>query len=64
MVGSKRIVLRSPNTNTFSDCEVDDKIPLIFIENSGILALSGGLYSPIIITVQMIGREIFAALIS
>ena len=34
-MGSRRLILRSPTMNTWSDCEVDDKISLNFIKNSG-----------------------------
>ena len=42
-MGSRRLILRSPTMNTWSDCEVDDKISFNFIVNSGIYDLSGGL---------------------
>ena len=35
--------LRSPTMNTWSDCEVDDKISFNFIVISGIFDLSSGL---------------------
>ena len=38
-MGSRKLILRSPNMNTWSDCEVDDKISLNFIVNSGIFDL-------------------------
>ena len=41
-VGSRRLILRSPTINTWSDWEVDDKISLNFIVNSGIFDLSLG----------------------
>ena len=34
---------RSPTMNSWSDCEVDDKISSNFILNSGIFDLPGGL---------------------
>ena len=40
---SRRLILRLPTVNTWSDCEVDDKISFNFIVNSGIFDLSGGL---------------------
>ena len=42
-MGSRRLILRSPTINTWSHCEVDDKISFNFIVNSGIFDLSGGL---------------------
>ena len=42
-VGSRRLILRSPTINTWSEWEVDDKISFNFIVNSGIFDLSGGL---------------------
>ena len=42
-MGSRRLILRTPTMNTWSDCEVDDKITFNFIVNSGIFDLSGGL---------------------
>ena len=42
-MGSRRLILRSPTMNTWSDHEFDDKISLNFIVNSGIFNLSGGL---------------------
>ena len=38
-----KLILSSPTMNTWSDCEVDDKIAFNFIVNSGIFDLSGGL---------------------
>ena len=40
---SRRLILRLPIMNTWSVCEVDDKISFNFIVNSGIFDLSGGL---------------------
>ena len=40
---SRRLILLSPTTNTWSDCEVHDKISFNFIVNSGIFDLSVGL---------------------
>ena len=42
-MGSRRLILRSPTMNTWSDCEVDDKFSFNFIINFGIFDLSGGL---------------------
>ena len=42
-VGSRRLILRWPTINTWSDGEVDDKIAFNFIENSGIFYLPFGL---------------------
>ena len=42
-MGSRRLILRSPTMNTWSDCEVYDKISFNFTVNSGIFDLSGGL---------------------
>ena len=39
---SRRLILRSPTMNIWSDYEVDDKILFNFIVNSGIVDLSGG----------------------
>ena len=61
-MGSRRLILRSPTMNTWSDCEVDDKISLNFIVNSGIFDLSGGLQTSIIITVQLFESETFTTL--
>ena len=44
-MGSRRLILRSPTMNTWSDCEVDDKMSFNFIVNSGILDLCAGLYN-------------------
>ena len=40
-MGSRRLILRSPTMNTWSDYEVDDNISFNFIVNSGIFYLSG-----------------------
>ena len=40
-MGSRRLTLRSPTVNTFSDCEVYDKISLNLIVNLRIFDLSG-----------------------
>ena len=32
-MGSRRLILRSPTMNTWSDCEVDDNISFNFIVN-------------------------------
>ena len=42
-MGSRRLILRLPTMNIWSDCEVYDKIYFNFIVNSGIFDLSGGL---------------------
>ena len=42
-IRSRRLTLRSATINTWSDCEVYDKISFNFIVNSGIFDLSGGL---------------------
>ena len=42
-MGSRRLILRSPNMSTYSDCEVDDKIKFNFIVNSVNFYLSDGL---------------------
>ena len=42
-MGSRRLILRSPTMNTWSDCEVDHKMSFYFIVNSGIFGLSGSL---------------------
>ena len=63
-MGSRRLILRSPTMNTWSDCDVDDKMILNTIVNSGIFDLSGGLKTPIIITVQLFESETFTTLIS
>ena len=63
-VGSRRLTLRSQTRNTLSDCEVDDEISFNFIVNSGILDLSSGLETLMIIMVQLLEREIFFKLIS
>ena len=42
-MGSRRLILRSPTMNTWSDCEVDDKMLFNTIVNSAIFDLSGGL---------------------
>ena len=42
----------------------DDKISLNFIVNLEIFDLSGGLYTPIIIKVQLFEKKIFTSLIS
>ena len=64
-VGYRRSInIKIANNNTWSDWEVDDKISFNFIVNSGIFYLSGGLLTPIIITVQLFESEIFTTLIS
>ena len=42
-MGSRMLILLSQTTNTWSDCEVHDKISFNFIVNSGIFDLSVGL---------------------
>ena len=42
-IGSRRIILRLPTTNTWSGRDVDDKISFNFIVKSGFFYLSGGL---------------------
>ena len=39
-MGSRRLILSLPTMNTWSDCEVDDKMSLNFIVNCGIFDLS------------------------
>ena len=39
----KKAILWSPTMDTWSDCEVDDKISFNFIVNSGIFDFSGDL---------------------
>ena len=41
--GIKKVNIKAPTMNTWSDCEVDNKISINFIVNSGIFDLSGGL---------------------
>ena len=40
---SRRLILRSPTMNAWSDCQVDDEISFNTIVNSGLFDLSGGL---------------------
>ena len=61
---SRRLILGPPTMNTWSDCEVDDKISFNFVVNSGIFDLSGGLKTPIIIMVELFESETFTTLIS
>ena len=63
-MGSRRLILRSPTMNTWSNCEIDDKILFCFIVNSGILDFSGGLLTQIMIKVQLFESETFTTLIS
>ena len=42
-MGSRRLILRSPTMNTWSDYEVYDKMSFNTIVNSGIFDLSDGL---------------------
>ena len=63
-MGSRRLILRSPTMNTWSNCEVDDKISFNFIVNSGIFYVSGGLKTPTIIMVQLFESDTFTTLIS
>ena len=58
-MGFRRLILRSPTMNTLPDCEVDDNISVNFIINSGIFDLSGGLSTPMIITVELFESETF-----
>ena len=63
-VGCRRLILRSATINRWSDWEVDNKISFNFIANYGIFDFSGGLYTPIIITVHLFESEIFTTSIS
>ena len=63
-IGPRRLILRSQTINTWSDCEVYDKISFNVIVNSGIFDFSCGLSPPIIIMLQLVESETFATLIS